>query len=375
MADSNPDKNYPWLCLYLVEGLGNVAAKNLLEAYGSPEAIFSASKEEMETIEAVTPQISSNIERKRFALDPEKELKKIEAAGARIISCIDPEYPASLKEIYDPPMLLFAKGSSIPSFETFVAVVGSRNPTPYGIKMAQKIGKELAQRGIHVVSGLARGIDGAAQWGCIQGGGYTIGVLGTGVDVIYPASNKKLFQEVIEKGCVVSEFPLGTRPEPRNFPIRNRIISGISSGVVVVEAARKSGSLITASQALDQGREVFAVPGSALSVRSSGAHYLIKQGAKLVESAEDILEELGPMGRPGLQRGEGPGKSEKEEAIVEQLGKNARAIYEILSHYPIHLDELVRQTGLQPGAVSGLLVEMELLGLVKQLTGKMFVRI
>lgn len=373
MGGSNPDRTYIWLCLYLIEGLGNVGAKELLKAYGSPEAIFSASRKEMEAIEGIGPKLALNIEQKRFALDPEKEYKKIKRAGARIISCLDPEYPAALKEIYDPPMLLFAKGRPIPPLGTFIAVVGSRSPSPYGVKMAQKLGKELGERGVHVVSGLARGIDGAAHWGCIQGGGYTVGVVGTGVDMVYPASNKKLFERVEESGTIVSEFPMGTPPEPKNFPIRNRIISGISSGVAVVEATRKSGSLITASQALEQGREVFAVPGSALSTRSSGSHYLIKQGAKLVETAEDILEELGYLRKAEKQKGEIT--RTKEARIVDRLDKKARALYDLLSDYPLHLDELVRQTGLGAGVVSGLLMEMELLGLIKQLPGKTFVRI
>ncbi len=370
MAASTKDNAFLWLCLYLIQGLGNVGAKNLLEVYGGPEAIFAASREELKSIHGIDDQVVSNILARKYAVDPEKEYKRVEKAGARIIPYDDDEYPRELRQIYDPPVLLFARGKKIPSEDIFVAVVGSRSPTPYGIKMAQRIGRELAEQGIHVVSGLARGIDGAAQWGCLQGRGYTMAVMGTGVDVVYPASNRKLFYKVLESGCVVSEFPMGTPPEPRNFPIRNRIISGVSSGVVVVEATKKSGSLITASQALEQGREVFAVPGSAMSGRSAGTHFLIKQGAKLVETAEDILEEMGGLASPGPSRQ----KASSAQGPPPDLSDEEMAIYQELSDYPVHLDELVRRTGLQPGVVSGLLMEMELSGLVRQLPGKVFVR-
>jgi DNA processing protein len=221
-----------------------------------------------------------------------------------------------------------------------------------------------------VVSGLAKGIDSAAHKGCLRARGLTIAVIGTGIDRVYPSQNKKLSEEISEKGTIVSEFPMGSPPEPRNFPIRNRIISGLSRGVAVVEATRNSGSLITASLALEQGREVFAVPGSIDSFKSMGSHYLIKQGAALIENADDILEGLGFSRRPVQQdcMFDDTNDSELELSDVE------RKIYSVLGDYPMHIDEIVRQGEMDAGEVSGALMELELKGLARQLMGKMFVR-
>jgi DNA processing protein len=215
---------------------------------------------------------------------------------------------------------------------------------------------------------MARGIDSAAHWGCIGGRGFTLAVLGTGIDTIYPKSNKKLFEQIIERGAVISEFPLGTPPEPKNFPIRNRIISGLSLGAVVVEATKKSGSLITAFLALEQGREVFAVPGSINSFKSRGCHLLIKQGAKLIENADDILDEL------GLNYEYAPKTDTFKELPPAPMDALEKAIFEIIGDYPIHIDQIARQGKMEPGEASSLLMKMELKGIVKQLPGKMFVR-
>jgi len=366
---SGLDKAYHWLSLYLVEGLGNVGAHNLLIKFGDPLSIFSAPYEDLIKVDGLGPRVAGNIVNKKFALDPEKELKKVQQFGARIISFEDPEYPPYLREIHDPPVILYAKGRPIPQALPFVAVVGSRHPTPYGTKAATNLGFGLARAGVGIISGLARGIDGAAHWGCIKADGFTIGVLGTGVDVIYPASNAKLFHRVLEQGTIVSEFPMGTSPEPRHFPVRNRIISGIAKAVVVVEATRKSGSLITAAQALDQGRDVFAVPGSIYSGQSKGTHFLIKQGAKLVERVEDVLVEIG---LDSVKEISGGPESEKE--IPNGLDDLEQKIYRVLGDYPKHIDEIVRQLQLDPAQTSSALLGMELKGLVKQLPGKMFVR-
>ncbi|MBW2082440.1 MAG: DNA-protecting protein DprA [Deltaproteobacteria bacterium] len=365
----DPESSFNWLAFYLVEALGNVGAHCLLQVYKDPARIFEASYHELLDIGGVSKQAARNIVERRFALDPEKEIRKVEKFGARIIPFSSNEYPPYLREIHDPPVIMYARGQVIPDELPFIAVVGSRNPTHYGSKVAMDIGKSLAQAGVGVVSGMALGIDGAAQWGCLRGQGFTIGVIGTGLDVIYPASNRKLFEAVFDKGTVISEFPMGTPPEPRHFPIRNRIISGISRGVVVVEATRKSGSLITAGQALDQGRDVFAVPGSIYSPRSEGTHFLIKQGAKLVDSVNDILEDI-------LQHSADKGTSNRssETAVPRGMGEAEGKIYEFLSEYPKHIDEIVRELELDPGEASSLLLEMELSGIIKQLPGKMFVR-
>jgi DNA processing protein len=247
-------------------------------------------------------------------------------------------------------------------------MVGSRNPTHYGLKAAEKIAQGLARRGLGIVSGMALGIDTASHWGCLGGRGFTLAVLGTGLDILYPKSNQKLREQIVEKGALVTEFPLGTPPEPRNFPIRNRVISGVGRGIVVVEATKKSGSLITASFALEQGREVFAVPGSIDSFKSRGCHYLIKEGAGLVETSDDILEAFGfnydfvPK-RDTFQKEAIPFQDEREELIYNMIGE-----------YPIHIDQIARQSGLEPGDTSSILMRMELKGMIRQLPGKMFVR-
>ena len=364
------DKRCAWLALYLTPGLGNTVFKRLLEKFGDPEDIFEVGPLELGSVEGIRKDVAHEIVNRRFASEAEEELRRAEKCKARIITYLDPSYPELLREIDPPPMLLYIRGRDIPLDKTFVAMVGSRNPTHYGIKAAQKIGIGLARRGAGVVSGLARGIDSAAHIGCLRGGGFTVAVLGTGIDRVYPAMNRRLSEEVMESGAVISEFPTGTPPEPRNFPIRNRIISGLSRGVVVVEATKKSGSLITASYALDQGREVFAVPGSIDSFKSTGTHFLIKQGAKLIENAEDILEEFGFAGK-GAHKG---GDLKASSATAMDMDASEKKIYEIIGDYPIHIDQIVRRGEMDPGKISGILMKMELMGMVHQLPGKMFVR-
>ncbi len=364
------DERCAWLALYLIPGLGNTRIKRLLEAFGRPEDIFRADITELMSVEGVRRDVADEISKRGFAREAERELKKVERDKARIVTFTDPSYPKLLREIDSPPMVLYIKGKDIPLGKTLVAVVGSRNPTHYGIKAAQKIGIGLARRGAGVVSGLARGIDSAAHMGCLRGRGVTVAVLGTGIDRIYPAMNRRLSEEIAEEGAVITEFPTGTPPEPKNFPIRNRIISGLSKGVVVVEATKKSGSLITASSALDQGREVFAVPGSIDSFKSTGTHFLIKQGAKLVENADDILEEFGFADKGAFQGGDG----KTAAATAVEMDEAEKKIYEIIGDYPVHIDEIVRMGEIDPGQVSSILMKMELMGMVQQLPGKMFVR-
>ncbi len=357
-----------WLALALIPGLGSAGIRALLNRFGAPGAVFQGSPAELAAVEGLRKDIAGRISRREFSADPEKEMRKLERLGVEIVTYGDAEYPPLLREIHDPPVLLYTRGKGIPPKSTFVALVGSRNPTPYGLKTAEEMAQGLARRSIGIVSGMARGIDSAAHWGCLGGKGFTLAVLGTGIDIVYPASNKELFERIAEHGTVVTEFPLGTPPEPRNFPIRNRIISGLSKGIVVVEATKNSGSLITAALGLEQGREVLAVPGSVHSFKSAGCHHLIKQGARLVENSDDILDELGlnyPFAR-------------KTDALkgppLPLLEETERIIYEIIGDFPLRIDEIARDSGLEAGIVSSTLMKMELKGLVRQLPGKFFVR-
>ncbi len=364
------DEIIAWLGLYLVPGLGNSAFRHLLKVFGRPELVFKAGRSDLVKEGRLRDEIAQRIVGKKFSSDPEKELRKVENCNAGIIRYTDPAYPKPLKEIASPPMLLYAKGKEIPTSQTFISIVGSRNATHYGLKVSEKLGFGLARRGVGVVSGMAKGIDSAAHKGCLRGKGFTIAVIGTGIDLVYPAINRRLSEQIAENGAVVSEFPTGSPPEPKNFPIRNRIISGLGRGVCVVEATRNSGSLITASMALEQGREVFAVPGSIDSFKSIGTHFLIKQGAGLIENADDILEELGLGYRPVQQKYNFGDMNDMEP----ELNESEKKIYKILGDYPMHIDEIVRQGEMDIGRVSSVLMELELKGLTKQLMGKMFVR-
>jgi len=366
---SIPSENrVDWLALHLVPGLGNLTFKKLLDRFGEPAEVFQATLTDLVQVEGLRKKVAQSIARREFSQDPLNVLRDVEKYGARIVTFSDPTYPEPLREIHDPPMVLYAKGLPLPSKPTFVAIVGSRNSTPYGVKTAENLAQGLARRGLGVVSGLARGIDSAAHWGCIEGRGFSVGVLGTGIDAVYPPSNQKLFETMVERGAVITEFPLKTPPEPKNFPIRNRLISGLSRGVIVVEATMKSGSLITASVALEQGREVFAVPGSVHSFKSTGCHFLIKQGAKLVENADDVLDEF------GLNYNYAAKRDSYTEPALPPLEDNEKKVYDLIGDYPVHIDEIVREGNLEPGAASAVLMRMELKGIVRQLPGKLFVR-
>ncbi len=360
---------FPWLCLFLIPGVGSVACRKLIRDFGSPEEVFKAALPDLMQTGEIREGVARRIKEKIFAVDPHKEMRRVEQLGAKLISFSDPCYPSLLREIHDPPIILYTRGRPIPSRQPFIAMVGSRNATEYGRRTAQRIALGLTESGIGISSGLARGVDASAHWGCVRGRGFTIAVLGTGVDIRYPSSNGKLFDQVLEHGALISEFPMGTAPEPKNFPIRNRIISGISRGVVVVEATKQSGSLITAALALDQGRDVFAVPGSIDSFKSRGPHFLIKQGAKLVEHAEDILSEMGVL---NLEENRTAVPDEMEPKV--QLEPDAERIFLCLGPYPIHIDQIIRSTGCSPGKTSGILTRLELMGLAVQLPGMMFIR-
>jgi DNA processing protein len=360
------EEAFYWLALSLTPGVGSTLMRRLLDRFKTPEAVFHAPRKELLEIEGLGEKVAQEIRKGPLEKAVEKELHLLREVGGRLITLKDEEYPKRLGDIYDPPALLYVRGELKKEDELAVSIVGSRKTTPYGRWFTEKVSQELARYGVTIVSGMARGIDGLAHWGAISGGGRTIAVLGCGVDVIYPSENRNLFAKIIDHGAILSEFPMGSPPEGGHFPRRNRIISGLSIGVVVVQANEKSGSLITAGYALEQGREVFAVPGNVGTESSRGTHRLIKEGAKLVESSEDILEEILPQWRRGGEA------TPKVEAPRPDLPEEERVLYELLGETPLHIDVMIRESRLDPGKVSSILLNLELKGLVSQWPGKCF---
>jgi len=354
-----------WLALKTVPGVGNRLFLQLLKHFGEPKEVFEASRERLLKVEGISGRIASTIADYKIPKRVQEDLALVHKSGFRIVTFSDHNYPGLLREIHDPPPLLYVHGGLRPD-SVNIAIVGSRNPTPYGRTVTHELSAGLAQRGLTVISGMARGIDSAAHAGALAGKGETIAVLGSGLGTVYPAENKKLFHRIAERGAVVSEFPVLTPPEAHNFPIRNRIISGLALGAVIVEATQKSGSLITARLAAEQGREVFAVPGSVSSFKSMGTHGLIKEGAKLVENVNDIIEEL------NIAQPTAPTIDRERPAI--ELSDDEETILGKLSPYPIHIDRLIQQLPLSTGEVSGILLGLELKGLVMQTPGKCFAK-
>lgn len=358
-----------WLSLKSVPGIGNHLFKRLIDRFKSPEMVLSASAEELHQVEGMTQRVVDAV---RNHISPPKlqhELDRAHQKGYQLVTLLDPCYPPLLREIPDPPPYLYVYGNLDDTLNS-IAMVGSRNPTGYGLTTTRRLAEDLARLGIIVVSGMARGIDTAAHEGALMGHGKTIAVLGCGLDRVYPAENEKLYHRIAQRGAVVSEFALGAKPEAHHFPMRNRIISGMSLGTVVVEASKKSGSLITARLAAEQNREVFAVPGSVQSFKSTGTHTLIKQGAKLVEHAQDIVEELAPSAS-FLQTDELSRKKDST-AMDTALSPDEATVYHALEPYPVHIDDLARKTGMQPGKLLSLLLNLELQGIIQQQPGKLF---
>jgi DNA processing protein len=377
-----------WLALKLVPGLGARISKRLLDRFRTPQAIFRASRTELEGA-GLSGAIAQSIASGCAFEDAATQQEKIRESAAIVVTIADPRYPQLLREIYDPPILLFARGRLELLESIMLGVVGTRRPTPYGLAATERLAADLAHAGLTIVSGMARGIDTAAHKGTLAAGGDTLAVLGCGVDVVYPSENRKLASDLAVKGLIVSEFPMGSTAFPQNFPIRNRIISGMSVGVLVVEGAQYSGSAITAKLAMDQGREVFAVPGNITSKLSWGPNLLIKQGAKLIQDWNDVVAELPAESRrhlinKGRQRilGEGVASGEAEPAsLINSLGPEfgplARRTLDTLKvDAAIHLDdllEIVQDTS--TSEIIAALFELEMLGLVKQLPGKNFVKV
>jgi len=355
-----------WLGLRLIPGVGSVRFSRLLKAFGSPGQALGAPLERLRAVPGLGDAVAQAIHRRAFAQDPEKELTRLDKMGAKVVTVEDPDYPPLLARIYAAPPILFVRGDLGPCGQGGVAVVGSRSMSPYGRRVAEDLGRDLARAGVCVVSGLARGIDTAAHRSALAAGGPTAGVLGCGLDVPYPRENLELVAQMAQKGAVLTEFPLGTPPVAANFPVRNRIISGLSRAVVVVEGGLRSGSLITARHALDQGREVFAVPGPVGTPGVEGCHELIRQGARLFSSSQDILA---PGALPALKD-----PLEQTPVCDIDLPPQARRLLELIGADPVHVDLLARESGLLPQEVSALLVNLELAGLVSAQPGKHYVR-
>jgi DNA processing protein len=375
-----------WLALKLVPGLGARTSGKLLDRFRTPQAIFRASRTELEAA-GVSGAVAQSISSGCTFEDAVAQQEKMAEAGAVLVAIGDPRYPPLLREIFDPPILLFARGRVELLQSLTLGVVGTRRPTPYGLAVTERLSGDLAHAGLTIASGMARGIDSAAHKGALAAGGDTVAVLGCGADVVYPSENRKLAADLAARGLIISEFPMGAIAFPQNFPIRNRIISGMSVGVLVVEGAQYSGSAITAKLALDQGREVFAVPGNITSKSSWGPNLLIKQGARLVQDWNDVIAELPPESRRQLiDRGrerilaEGGGTSQAgQPSLLDQpeLGASARRALEVLQvDAAIHLDDLLEKVeDTSPSELIAALFELEMLGLVKQLPGKNFVKV
>jgi DNA processing protein len=351
-----------WFGLKSVPLVGNVTFLRLLAHFGSPERALKATAQELGQVKGINRAAAASILSHDYRPFAEAECRKLAASRARVVDVLSERYPRLLMEIPDPPPYLYTLGE-LNGSETAVAIVGSRRATQYGLCTATRLAHDLAAQGVTVVSGMARGIDTAAHWGALKMNGRSIAVLGCGIDVVYPPENGALHAALAEKGALVTEFPMGTGPLAENFPRRNRIISALSKGVVVVEAGEHSGSLITARFALEQGREVFAVPGNVTCSGSRGVNGLIKEGAKLVERVEDILEELNIEPQPAAALPQPPSFS---------LTPQEAELYALICQGPLQIDDIIVQSALTAGEVSATLLRLELKGAVMQLPGKHF---
>lgn len=352
-----------WLTLRRLPGVGGRTQRELLEHFGSLESIFSASRGQLDKVLVGKSAAIEALLDGPHSQSLEHEFDWLDQTDHHLLTWTDNDYPPLLREIPDPPLVLYVIGRREVLSHPQIAIVGSRNPSPLGRENAQAFARSLAGAGLTVTSGLALGVDGAAHRGALAAGGVTIAVTGTGLDRVYPARHRDLAHQIAEHGALVSEFLLGTPPLPENFPIRNRLISGLSLGTLVVEAALQSGSLITARLATEQGREVFAIPGSIHAPQARGCHALIRQGAKLVETAQDVLEELGPLAN--VTRYLVPEK----DGTATSLSPPMAALLQQIGHDPVSIDALIERSGLTAEAVSSMLLQMELSGLVASCPG------
>jgi len=370
------DASLHWLGLSVTPGLAARLTSRLLKAFGTPEAIFSASLTELESCRLPAP-VAQAIHSRDPLKAAEKELAELRKLDGKLIHWGEPDYPKRLLEIFDPPPFLYVRGDPAVLGRHCLSMVGTRRPTPYGNLMAERLARDLAERGLVIVSGLARGIDSSSHKGALAAkNGATIGVLGTGLDVIYPKENKKLYAQVIERGALITEFQLGCYPAPENFPIRNRIVAGMALGAIIVEGAQYSGSLITARLAMEFGREVFGVPGHATQPASFAPHQLIKQGAKLVANWQDVVEELPTGVRAELFPVETTTPEQRASLFEASLGATEKKLFDLLAaEEPRHVDELVEKSELNSSVVLSTLFELEMKGIVRQMPGKQFVKV
>jgi DNA processing protein len=370
------DVSLSWLALALTPGLASRLSARLLREFGSPEEVFRAPLRRLEACRLPAP-VAQAVFKKQSFKRAEKELaltRRIDRC--RLINWTDAEYPQTLLQIYDPPVMLYVRGNAEVLNLPSISIVGTRRPTLYGSQMAERLGRELAARGLVMVSGMARGIDAIGHQGAMAVSGRAVGVLGTGVDVCYPKENRKLYDKVLERGAIISEFPLGTHPAPENFPIRNRIVAGMPLGVVVVEGAQYSGSLITARLAMEFGREVFGVPGNVTQPVSFAPNQLIKQGAKLITNGVDVIEELPTPVRAALVQAEQPEAEQRNLLAAASLNSSERKIFDLLStDEPKHIDEIVETSGLNSSEVLATLFDLEMKGIIRQTPGKQFSKV
>jgi len=359
------------LALSFIKDIGPVTISRLISAFNSAEAIFGAGLSELRTVADISLSKAKKIKEFNDWGKVEAEIEKADNSGLRIMTLFDWDYPEPLRQLDSAPVILYLRGTLLEEDRFALAMVGSRLMSEYGRKIAMDLAYELAFSGFTIVSGLARGIDTISHSGALKAGGRSIAVLGCGADIFYPRENKELMNAVSSSGCVISEFPLGTQPLKENFPRRNRLISGLSLGVLVVEATARSGSLITVRFALEQGKQIFAVPGNITSVNSDGTNSLIKMGAKPVQSAEDVLEELSPQIK-GLMRTlkREPSGKPKHERL--EINAEEKAICNILGDGTKHIDHLSRELGIPPARISGLLLGLEMKGIIGQTEGNNF---
>src|SRR5512140_829794 len=365
------DSREALVALNLVEHVGPVRLRQLLAHFGEPAAILRASRQQLLQVRGIGEDSAEAIASWEKGVDLAAELKRIEQFGCRIVTQDDPEYPELLRQIYDPPILLYVKGELLAKDKNAVALVGSRMTTHYGVELARTLAYQLAYLGVTVVSGGARGIDTAAHQGALSAKGRTIAVLGTGINLVFPPENAELYERIADHGALVTQFPFNRPGDKQTFPIRNRLVAGMTLGTVVVEANLTSGALITANFANEYGRQVFAVPGRIDSPRSKGCHDLIKKGAKLCEGAEDVLSEFEYLFPPTNKP---PSAAETGILPAIELSANEQKIYDTLSNEEIGIDDVIRKSGLPASAVSVGLLSLEMKRLIRQLPGKLFVR-
>ncbi|MFT5122530.1 MAG: DNA processing protein [Kiritimatiellia bacterium] len=365
-------KREAYIALNLMEGIGPVKVRALITALGSVEAVFDAGRHDLLQADGIGPKLAESILEQVTHLDPAAEEAKTHKLGAHIVTQIDDEYPAILKEIHDPPLALYVMGNILPTDKHSIAVIGSRKISHYGRQVADRLSFQLGKLGYTVVSGLARGIDTAAHMGALKGKGRTIAVLGSALDCLYPTENEALAQQIVESGAVISEFPLGTQPNKTTFPMRNRIVSGLSMGVLVVEAARGSGAMITVDEANAQGRLVFAVPGRIDMPGFSGCHYLLKNGATLVEDVDDITRDFEYLIPPTPEGREDPEYAKPKPKMNANEEKIISCIPEGDS---IGVDQLIRDSGVGSGKVNALLIGLEMKRMIRMLPGRRIERL